>query len=151
MAEGETVSAFTPSEQQRSLLKVFQDAGYRITIAEACDGVAGLEGDHRRQYYRWMDKPEFAAWWQAEAERFFTLKLPSVHANLHRMATTPVEKGRLGDAKAAELLLQRFDKGFVPRSQKDINAVHDVSISPHSIDEALERWADKAAGASDGD
>ncbi len=107
---------FQPSESQLEVLKAFQAKGYDCSVEDGCSNTS----THRVTWYKWHDDcPGFSDWWAAKAITYFARKLPAIYAALTKGA-----KVRLtgGDPTAAKLLLERFDKGFVPRSAKDINA-----------------------------
>ena len=107
---------FTPSEKQRSLLMAAQDASYGGCVRAWCRAAE----IHHGSYYRWIEDPNFCKWWRAEAEKFFCLRLPRIHAALFDAATRPrTRKEAQIDVAAAKLVLERYDKGFVPRSRQD--------------------------------
>ena len=56
----------------------------------------------------------------AEAEKFFGLHLPHIHGALFHAAITPLSrKDKKIDVNAAKLVLERYDRGFVPRTRQE--------------------------------
>ena len=118
---------FTPSATQKALLSVMQECDYGRSITEACaEAKVG-----RRTFYGWTDNPQFCRWWVEQAERHFSRELPRIYAALVRSAT---EKDAPGNVAASRLLLERFDKSFVPRSRKDLSV-----DAPFALPEILRR------------
>ena len=107
---------FTPSEKQRSLLMAAQDASYGGCVRAWCRAAA----IHHGSYYSWFEDPNYRRWWMAEAEKFFGLHLPRIHGALFHAAITPLSgKDKKIDVNAAKLVLERYDRGFVPRRAPD--------------------------------
>jgi len=131
----ETSTEFVPSDNQLAVLKVWRRHDYCCTVSQAMSE-AGLD---RTIWYDWFAKPEFAAWWQEQADSWAAQQLPRVQANLIRMATEPARTGvRYGDAAAARTVLERYDAGFAPRSRTDQHvsgAVGVADLGELSIDE----------------
>ena len=118
-----THTGFQPSPAQLAALKTWQDKDYDCTVAE---GMLGAERA-RETWYAWMGLPEFASWWEAEARKHFMRLMPRIYAAMCKAATG---KGGLDLSRGAadrKTLLERFDKGFVPRSRQDITG--DVGLS----------------------
>lgn len=110
---------FIPTQSMLDVLKVFQEAGYNVTVKEACR----LAGRDRSTYYDWFDRFDgFTDWWQASAEHWFARNLPRVHAAVMEQATT----GGEGNPTAAKLFIERFDRGFAPRSKVEHGGKVDV-------------------------
>lgn len=132
------VADFKPSETQKSALEAFQARKYLCTVAEACEA-AGLSS---RAYYHWFEKcPGFEKWWAAKADLFFARKLPKVKGAVLDAAVSKFDKdaGKY-NSKAQELFLQRFDRGFVPRSRSDVEHSGKVSLDWSNMTDAdLER------------
>ena len=107
---------FTPSKKQLSLLMAAQKASYGGGVRAWCR-TAEI---HHGSYYRWIEDPNFRRWWMAEAEKFFCLRLPRIYGALFDAATRPRKrKDAQIDVAAAKLVLERYDKGFVPRTRQD--------------------------------
>ena len=105
---------FAPSETQKALLSVMQECDYGRSITEACaEAKVG-----RRTYYGWLESPHFSRWWLQQAERHFARSLPAIYGSIVLSATG---KDSSGSIAAARLFLERFDKGFVPRTRKDLS------------------------------
>ncbi len=102
---------FVPGENQKAVLAAFEDAHYDISVAEACRK-AGVD---RTTFYTWFNRPGFADWWLAQANAHFGRMLPKVYADLARMSG-----GGEGSHGAAKILLDRFDKGFLPARRKEV-------------------------------
>lgn len=112
---------FEPSEGQKKLLEVVQDSGYgmRVTVACATAGVA------RRTYYNWFDHADFVTWWTQQRERHFAMQMPRVH-----QAIIDAAIGVSNDAnpRMAKLAMERFDKGYTPRSKQQIQGAVEVTF-----------------------
>ena len=122
------LTKFTPADSQKLLLKAFQDKKYLCTVEEGCKK-AGFES--RQTFYDQFDNcPGFEEWWAAEADLFFQRKLPKVKASVLDAAISKFDKddGKY-NSKAQELFLQRFDKGFVPRSKKEVEHSGQVGVN----------------------
>ena len=104
-----------PSDNQRAMLKIFQDADYDLSVNDAC---RQLPID-RPSYYHWFDHPEFVAWWQDQHERFFALGLNEVHAAI-RDGAVAGKKG--GNTAAQKLYLERFDARYMPKTKQEIDS-----------------------------
>ena len=113
----ENSKKWTPNKNHLAVLKAIQARNYLLGTVEAIREC----GLHESTYYLWIDNPAFVTWWEDQAESFFTLRLPRVKAAVLDAATGKFDKddGKY-NSKAQELFLQRFDKGFVPRSQKKV-------------------------------
>ena len=134
-----SAAEYEPTENQLAVLHAFQASKYLGTQKESCRA-AGVD---RGQYHRWFhNSPGFAAWWEAQAETFFHRGLPAVHA---RVADSAAKLFGRDDPKpdtaSAKLFMERFDKGFVPRSRKDIegNVKHDHS---HTVSVGTDRLSE---------
>lgn len=104
---------FEPTERQQRTLAAFQEGGYADTVLEACRA-AGVDAGN---YYRWFDKPGFAAWWQAEAEAWFGRQLPRVQAAMLRAAGGEEMPG----SPDRKLFLERYDRKYAPRSKQELD------------------------------
>jgi hypothetical protein len=103
-----TRTDWQPGEAQRRFLSVCQVHDYALPITRACTAA----GIGRQTYYDWWDSADFAAWWEAQAERFFRLQLHRVHASTLTAATT---KGQAeGSTADRRLFYERFDKRYKP-------------------------------------
>jgi len=106
----EPTSGWEPDGQQRAALSVAQRAEYRLSYKEIAEksglGLSTLMG--------WFKVRAFAKWWQAQADGFFARKMPEIYAATFDRATGKGKKK--GDHRDAKLMLERFDKSYVPRS-----------------------------------
>jgi len=100
-----------------------------------------VAGFKRETWYAWMGVPEFAKWWEAEAQKHFMQLLPKIYGAMCRAATG---KGGLDLSRGAadrKTILERFDRGFVPRSSKeitgDLTATLDLSMMTDETLQAL--------------
>ena len=126
----ESATAFTPSENQLKLLKVFQDADYDIKVTEAC---RAAKLDRASTYYQWMKNEAFATWWKDKAVEFFGRLLPGVYGALNTAATGG-DPRRCVNHAAAKILLDRFDKGFLPASKIEHSGSVDMSeMTPEQL------------------
>ncbi len=140
---------FVPSDNQKAVLKAFQAENYNCSVEAACE-VAGLS---RRSYYDWFDDCEgFTNWWQERADDFFAKRLPRVKGAMLASAIEHAGKGdKKYNPKAQELFLQRFDKGFVPRTHREINVKGSLGIDEGTTRKLLNEALGNAAEKSDGD
>ena len=122
---GQSPTNWQATDNMKLVLKHMQDNGYDSSIVDAC-GVCKI---NRKSYYDWFDNPNFVKWWQEQADRHFELQLPAIQAALARQAKDP-KKARV-DTTAAKLLLERFDKGYAPRSRQDTKL--DATLSVEEI------------------
>ena len=123
MDAGSTGTKWEPSEQQLAVLAVFQDAGYDITVGEAC----AKANVSRRTYYNWHDHPQFSEWWQFQVDRYFRLELHRVYRAAFG-AADPRSASFDGDGKPLlgltgdrKLLLERFDRSYCPQTRGEIS------------------------------
>jgi hypothetical protein len=117
----ENAANWEPSENQKRVLAAAQDDGYEQTIEKMCD-VAGI---NRRTYYRWFDDQGFLDWWQYEADKYFIRQLPRVQ---RAAVKASLEKGAPGSVADRKLVLERFDKGFAPRTRQEQHHTGNVTI-----------------------
>ena len=123
----ETTTKFQPTESQEIILKAFQAENYLCTVEKACSVIDGLA---RSTYYDWFDHPDFTEWWQEQADEFFAKRLPKVKGAMLAGAIEHAGKGdKKYNPKAQELFLQRFDKGFVPRSKKEVEHSGQIGVN----------------------
>ena len=109
---------FQPSETQRRLLSVFQDADYQISTVAAC--TAAEVG--RQTFYDWTHGEDFNRWWLEQAERWAALSLPRVLGNLTAGAQgTYSGKAAKPDHNLVKLYLERFDKSFLPATRQRVD------------------------------
>jgi len=129
------MSEFRPTENQLRALCAFQEREYKGPIHAAMEKI----GMSRRMWYYWFDDPAFETWWVAEAERFFGRQLPKIQAALLDAATHPKDRNdKRIDTRAAEILLQRFDKGFAPRSHQIIDADCKIGVDSQKTLELID-------------
>ena len=144
-----SLTKWQPSANNLAMLKIFQAADYDISVTAACEAL----GIARHSYYEWFDKPQFAQWWQDQAERFFTQQVGAVYARLLSGAKGAFDSQRARPMPAmVKLFLERFDKSYCPRSAKDVTSNQDVNINLKS-DAALQELCQSviARGAEDDD
>ena len=139
MLPREKDSKFQPSENQLAVLQGFQALNYCGTVAQGCKPA----GVNRDRWYKWhRECVGFSEWWQAEAGLWSARQLPSVYGAMLRSATGSVPQGQhSGNAKDREIFLNRFDKEFIPKSKKVIDARIEADV-----DQFEERKADLLAG-----
>lgn len=140
---------YEPSETQQSTLEAFQATNYLCTVVEGCEA-AGLTA---RSFYLWFhEMPGFSEWWSAQADLFFSRKLPKVQGALFNAATGLFDKDTgKHNSKAQELFLQRYDRGFVPRSRKEIEHSGKVGLDVSGMTDAdLERMEHTLRATDDG-
>ena len=123
---------FVPSEKQLSLLMAVHLAGYGGSIRTWCRAA----GIHHGSYYRWVKSRDFRRWWIDQQEMFFVTALPQVCGALLHAAT---EMRAPGEPKvniaAIKLFFERFDKDFIPHSQRDTRLAGRVSLEDMPADE----------------
>lgn len=131
-----SLTEYEPTEGQLRLLKAFQSKNYLCTVEEGCKA-AGYET--RQSFYdQYDDYPGFEQWWADQADLFFLRRLPAVKAAIASAATTPTSrKDKKYNPKAQELFLQRFDRGFVPRSRKDVAHGGEINLTFEQIVDKL--------------
>ncbi|HDZ20078.1 hypothetical protein LCGC14_0204560 [marine sediment metagenome] len=112
---------FEPSEDQKKLLEVVQDSGYGMSVTAAC-ATAGVA---RRTYYNWFDAPDFVAWWKDRYERHLAMQLPRIY---HAMMESALGHNKDANPQAIKLTLERFDKGYTPRSKQQIQGAVEVTF-----------------------
>ena len=105
---------FKPKENMVKAMEYMQDVDYRCSIKVMCEAVGMAE----RGYYYWFKNPEFCRWWIDEADAHFARSIPYVKAAMYASATG--EKVQ-GSPKDREMLLQRYDEGFMPKSKREIS------------------------------
>jgi hypothetical protein len=111
---------FQPSDLQRKLLTVIQGHGYGCTVCDACTEA----GIGRQTYYDWFRNEAFVAWWLAEQDRYFALRLGDVYVALTDAATAKTgAKDKKYNPAAIKLFLERFDADYAPQSRTDITTV----------------------------
>ena len=120
MSEPGSGTKWQPSPDQERLLSVFQAHEYDIFIGEACNEA----NINRQQYYRWHDIPEFAEWWQFQAERHFRLQLHAVHLATVKAATG----GNLTGSSDRKLFLERFDRDYCPKGRSEVSGPNGGAI-----------------------
>lgn len=103
------------------------------TVEEAMQ-TAGLTRD---AYYKWFERDEsgdFARWWQHEAEKWAGRQLPRVYGAVVDAAVRDKPVGSAVDRRTA---LERFDKGFAPKSRTEshVSGTVDVNLAELSTDE----------------
>lgn len=97
-------------------LELAQKEKYDISGAE----IGRRLGKHPALFRRWTWRyPGFVRWWYDEAELFFQRRLPAVYAQMFLRATGKTARGSYHDAK---LILERFDRGYMPRSAQVVAA-----------------------------
>jgi hypothetical protein len=140
------LTAWSPTEKQRAALAYAQEHGYDHTVSALCQAIDVA----RQTYYGWWDTAEFAEWWLEQAERWFKLRLPAVYEAMHRRAAGGWDgKGKPPNMAAARLLLERFDKGFAPRSRQELSGPDGQPMVYHTTYEVYS--ADSDAEPAPGD
>jgi len=127
---------FCPQENHLRALVVFQAHEYMGKLHELMTE-AGLS---KQTYHYWFrDVPGFPEWWRAQADDWFAKQIIRVQAALLQAAVIPTKRSeRRIDTKAAELLLQRFDLGFAPRSKQTVETDVRVSLDAEKTLEAID-------------
>lgn len=145
----DNTTKFQPTVSQRIILKAFQTRNYLCSVEEAC---SVIEKFARSTYYDWFDHPDFTEWWQDQADEFFVKRLPKVKAAVLDAATkTFGRKAGKYNSKAQELFLQRFDKGFIPKTRKEVKHEGNIGVNFSKMqDDELER-AERALRNKDDD
>ncbi len=112
------LTEFSPSANQLAFV-TFQEAnGYAGSYVKAGVSI----GVTHSAISQWFNKPAFAEWYQAQAEEWYRKRLPDIYKAVRVSAVGAVDKRLRGSAKAQELYLQRFDRGFIPKSQQSVDA-----------------------------
>ncbi len=128
---------FTPSENQLKVLTAIQDTDYSATTLDVCKR-AGITP---QAYYKWFRNEAFREWWQGELDRFFAFRRGRVVAAVYEAAISEKPQPR-GSTTDRRLFLERYDKGYMPRSKQEM--VHrgtvPIDLSQMSTEE-LERQA----------
>ena len=102
-----------PCENQIAALKLVQESDYELSVTALCKAV----GIARMTWYDYWETAAFVEWWTHAFEKHFAGRLPQVYAALHQSA-----KGARPavNTQAAKLLMERFDKGYAPRTRSDV-------------------------------
>ena len=100
-----------PTENQTAALQYAQDHDYKYSNVNLCKEV----GISKQAYYQWFNTPAFSSWWLDNWTQHFATHLPDVYATILDKARGESDRG---DVSAAKLIVERFDKGYVPQSQK---------------------------------
>jgi len=133
-----SLTGYQPSDSQRAAATAFQAVNYNCTIEGGMSG-AGLV---RQTWYDWMDSPEFAAWWEAQAHKHFMRLLPRVYGAMHTAAVGEGDKNLRGGASDRKTILERWDKGFVPRSRQEVDQQGTITLDLTTMtEETLETLA----------
>jgi hypothetical protein len=74
---------FRPNAQQIRYLEKFMDPELKPWNIKT---VAAAARVHRRQVYRWMENPQFCAWFKEETDRVFRHALPKMWARCMELA-----------------------------------------------------------------
>jgi len=140
--EGQNPTEFIPTAHHKTLLSAFQDSDYLGGISENCRQ-AGID---RSCYYDWMDNVQgFAEWWRMKAELHFTRLLPDIYAALRKSASG-LDKKRTINHAAAKILLDRFDKGFLPATKTEHAGSVEVDLAdmtPEQLSAEVQALADR--------
>ena len=112
---------FKPSANQLKMLAVVQAADYGISVVAACTAA----GIGRQTYYDWFDDSEFVTWWMAQQERHFALSLAQVYGAMRQSA---LGLNKDANPQTIKLMLERFDKAYVPRSKQEVQGTVDISF-----------------------
>ena len=110
---------WTPTENQEAALKRAEACEWKFKIVNLCADI----GVDRSSYYQWFKTPGFVAWWNEAVERWFALRMPAMYGDI--LESVRMESSRR-NMSAAKLLMERFDKGYAPRSRQDVKA--DVAV-----------------------
>lgn len=119
-----TRTDWAPTDIQVRVLKHFQGLDYDCTVIDGC---AACEVG-RRTFYDWFGKPEFARWWQEQAERWASLQMGRTYGAIVRSATGTDVGGSPADRK---MFLERFDKGYAPRRREELSTDGPLGITVH--------------------
>ena len=104
---------WSPSEKMQAALKYAQSVGYEYTVTMLC-----READvHPTTWYEYYDNPRFVQWWGDAFERYFAMQVPRLNAAAVGMA---MGTKTTGNVTALKLMIERHDKGYMPRSKQEI-------------------------------
>ena len=104
-------SKWEPTKKQTAALEYAQAHDYKYRV----DNLSTNLDIGRSTYYGWFSTPAFSAWWLDNWTQHFATHLPDVYATILDKARGESDRG---DVSAAKLIVERFDKGYVPQSQK---------------------------------
>ena len=104
-----------PNEHQQHALSLSQDADYALSVTDLCKEV----GVSRQAYSLWFNTPGFVKWWGEAFERHMMLALPRMYGAVMERASGLVAP-KSGSPQDAKLLMERFDKGYAPRSRQEV-------------------------------
>ncbi len=116
-----------PTENQMDALAYCQkrDYNYKITLM-----AKSLEMDDHT-FRKWFDGPAFVSWWNEQTEKYMARQIPRIMSAMIDEATGKKKSGRSG-AAAARLILDRYDKQFIPKSQTEINVKGRIDVEHSS-------------------
>jgi hypothetical protein len=132
MTQQTQAKAWKPTARQQAVQKIAALHDYSLSGDGLC-AEAGLDDGNLD---RWFKQKAFGDWWKQMAERHFARKLPRIWGTMYKRAIGESKKGNHKDALA---ILQRFDPGFVPRTQQDVHLTPELADDKHlvAIDELL--------------
>ena len=127
---------WTPTENQLKALKHAQEQRYDYSVTALCQAI----GIARQSYYGWFETPEFSEWWINALERHFGQRLGKWYQGLEQIGTGASD----GKASAYKILLERFDKAYLPKTKQQVQHSGGVGVEvdlEHKTKEELERFA----------
>ncbi len=128
-----------PTQKQRRALRYAREHAWDYQVTEMATEI----GIARRTYYKWFETAGFRDWWQREWERFFAIRMGRLWGRVFAAACGEERKPFQAYAK---LLIERFDRGWEPRSSRE---------QPDAPEERLKTYVnvnvEKVAGKADDD
>ena len=114
-----------PTETQVAALNYWQDRDYGGTVKEMTKEI----GFARTTFYQWLHTPAFVSWWNEQLQQYFARQLPRVYSALIKEATGKADHQRSMVA-AARVFLERYDKLYTPRGQRDVPLKGQMHVRP---------------------
>jgi hypothetical protein len=117
MAKDNTI--WEPSERQKNLLTVYQNAEYNLKVTAACKEAV----ISRQTFYTWFRDKVFLKWWNDEAHLYFGSKVPEMISTALRSALGE----NLPGFNDRRMLLERYDKAFKSHTKLDVEVTKTIN------------------------
>lgn len=142
--------AWHPNENQVNALN--------YVLSKDCDfkigAMAKAIGMSPQNWPAWRNSPAFVAWWRQKLEQYIHDELPAIMACLLKTAKGKKSATRMQVA-AIKLLMERYDKAYIPRSHMDVKHSGEVKLGIGNakleaiFDEVASRFPKQRALAQD--
>jgi len=102
-----------PTKNMRAALTYAQEHGYAYCKIKLCAEI----GIDRSTYYGWFHNADFDRWWRNKWVGYFELRLSAIYGTA--LARAEGISGAKGSTRDAKLLIERFDKGYAPKTRQE--------------------------------